>query len=196
MFMSLPRGAALLVCFALTPTLFGQDPPLELDFGEEIDFDMEQFEDFTSGDFGAPEPTAEEIAARGTLMAGVFLIIGLLSVVFLLLTAFVAYLLMDALNAVPESHRQLSPAIPWLLFVPLVNLVILFLVFIKVPESLSNYLASTDTAAPGDCGKSMGLWGAILWVVPCATPIGMVLLILSLLNISQAKKLARSIGVS
>lgn len=181
----------LLFCF--TAGVFPAQGQDDFQMDTDIQFDMgDEFEGFDEADFGAPVMSEEEIAAAQAMGAVVFF--GAIAACFLglLLTALVAYLMMDALNAVPKSFRQLSPMVPWLLFVPLVNIVILFLVFIKVPESLNAYLQSTGDTSQGDCGKSMGLWGSILYILGCTFPIGLVMLILAILKINGAKKVARA----
>lgn len=168
---------------------FPSDAEFQMD--QDIDFDMEGLEDF-GPDFGPPEISAEAQAAAGVLFLVFVLVAVVACVVGLVLTGLVAYWLMDALNAIPEPHRQMSPMVPWLLFVPLVQIVVLLLAFIKVPDSLSSYLRSMDDSSHGDCGKSNGLWGAILYLLGCTFPIGLVMLFLSLKKIHRAKLAARA----
>jgi magnesium-transporting ATPase (P-type) len=171
-----------------------QDP--DMDPGNFEIPELEGFDDFNEGDFGAPPMSAEDQAAAAALGFGMMIFVFLMSLVGLVLTALVAYLMMDALNAVPESFQQLQPWVPWLLFVPLVNLVVIFLVFLKVPDSLSTYLQSVGNTSQGDCGKNLGLWGCILYILGCTFPIGLVLLIMSILKINQAKKVAQQAAVA
>ncbi len=166
------------------------DPDFQLD--PDIDFDTEQF-DF-GADSGAVELSEEDQAAVAALGLGFIVLVLIIALVSIVLTAWVAYMLMDALQAVPEQHRQLSPVVPWLLFVPIVQYVVMFLVFLKVPDSLSSYLNSVGDQSQADCGKTLGLWGSILYVLGCTVPIGLVLLALSLIKINQAKKAARAVA--
>ena len=189
----------LLVLIAGTH-LPAQDPPTdipefdtsELDIGLPEDFDEIAGGDFTDGDFGAAEISAEEQAAIAAVSFGMVVAIIVMSLIGLLLTIFVAYLLMDAVNSVPEQFQQIAPWVPWLLLVPFVNIVVLIVAFIKVPESLSAYLNSIGDTSQGDSGKAVGLWGSVLYVLGCTFPIGLVLLIISLVKINQSKKIARS----
>jgi hypothetical protein len=163
----------------------------EFQFDQDIEFDMEEFEGFEGGDFGAAETTMEEEAAIALVGTAVIVLSLVFALITLVLAGCAAYLLSDALKAVPESHQQISPAIPWLLFIPVVNLVVLFLCFIKVPDSLRGYLDSTGNMTQADCGKSLGLWGSVASVIGCFFPIGIVLLFMSITRINKAKQLAR-----
>lgn len=190
---------ALLCCFsnavhAQNPRQFNLDPNNEFDPGMQIDpemefdFGMDGMEDWQS----SPPSLDPSTGAAATLATMAIVVIGL--VISLLLQAVVAYFLSSALKAVPEQYRELSPAIPWLLLVPFVNIVILFLAFIKVPRSLNKYLTSVGDTSQGDCGEQMGLWGAVLGIIPCTGPIGLILLIISLVKITQAKNVALAVN--
>jgi hypothetical protein len=167
-------------------------PNMEITVGEDmgdIGFDLEGLGDISDPDFVASgPPSAKEMAMVSGIMVGAA-IIGLLG---LLLMLFVAYLLSDALAALPAQFRLLPTWVPWLLLVPFINIVVFVLVFIKVPQSQSTFLASTGDNSMGDCGGSNGLWGVILYLVGCTFPIGLVLLVMSVLKINQAKKLIRA----
>lgn len=167
-----------------------QDPGFQVD--EEIEFDIGEFEGFGDDDFETQDLTPEQAAAVGMLSVGMIIAALVIGLIMFGLMIFAAYLLMDALNSVPEEYRQLSPMVPWLLFVPVVNLVILFLVFLKVPESLQAYLNSVGDTSQGDCGKNMGLWGAILYVVGCTAPIGLIMLVIAITKINAGKRAVRA----
>lgn len=180
---------AIIACLAIPCQALAQEEPVDVP-NLEIELDMpEGFEDFTEGDFGAPEVSAAEEAAAAVLIFG---LMAASACVALILSAIFAYLLMDAVSSVPEAHRKIAPWVPWLLFVPVANVVVLILAFIKVPESLSSYLDSIGKNSFGDCGKKIGIWGAILSLIGCTGLIGLVLLIISLMKINQAKRVARS----
>ncbi len=194
----------LVACCLLSAPARGQDdqptlqfdPNMQIDPGsmEDFGFNTDDFEDFGSEDFSPPELSAEDAAAATAVAMGMMIMIGVFAVIGVVITALVAYLLSDALSAVPESYRQMSSWIPWLLFVPLVQIVVLVLAFIKVPRSLSGYLASLGDQSQGDCGESNGLWGSILYILGCTFPIGLVLLVMSMLKINQAKRQIRSLA--
>ena len=57
-------------------------------------------------------------------------------------------------------HRELGPA-DFREHSSLFNLVWVFIVFQRVPESYQRYFASVGRNDVGDCGKSIGLWYAI-----------------------------------
>lgn len=168
----------------------GQDFSGEGDMS--IDFDMEDFEGFGSEEYGdefQQEAEQAAVAAGFAMMAGIacFAVFGLI------LTGVVAFLMSDALSSVPEEHQQLSPMVPWLLFVPLINIVVVFLVFIQVPKSLASYLASQGDTSQGDCGEKTGLWGVVLYVIGCTFPIGLVMMVMAILKINHAKKAAKAL---
>lgn len=163
-----------------------------IDLSPEIDFDIEGMEAFGDEDFTFDtELTPEEAAAGAAMFMAMLVAIGIMSLIGFAMVIWVAYSMMDALSALPEQYRELSPAVPWLLLVPLVNIVVLFLVFIKVPDSLKAFLEANGDTAHGDCGRSNGLIGSILYIIGCTFPIGLVLLVMSLLKISQAKQTVR-----
>lgn len=158
----------------------------------QFNFDAEEFSNFGEEGFDnglTPEQEAAASAIGMGLIIGYFCFIG----VMLLLQIYVAYLLYDALSAVPEQYRELEPWVPWLLFVPLANLVVIFLAFIKTPRSLAKCLAASGDTSHADCGESLGLWGAVLTVLGCTSPIGLILLIMSLLKINKAKQAVRQL---
>ncbi len=158
-----------------------------------IDFniDMDEFESFGQEGFSVETPL--DPATEATIQAIRIGSYGI-GLVGLLFSLFLAYQLASSLSAIPPTYRQLSPWVPWLIFVPLVGIVVLVLAFIKVPNSLSKYLASTGHVSQGDCGEKLGLWGAILTIIGCTAPIGLVLLLLSTLKIRQAKMVAKTLA--
>lgn len=177
--------SALLVfsLFAGAPIANAQE--LDVDFGEEFGDMMDE-----NGEFSA-QTTAEEEAMIAGALAAYFGFIVCMSIVSLVLSIYIAYSLYDALNTVPVEHRELEPWVPWLIFIPVVGIVVYFLGFIKTPKSLEKALNATGSNPHGDCGGSNGLWGMILCVIGCTAPIGIVLVIMSLLKINKAKQTLR-----
>lgn len=159
------------------------DMDFDFDFSDELGDGFSQFEE--DGFVAADEPSTMAVIATTIAML-------VLGVLMFLLVGVVAYLLSTALSAVPENFREMPPMLPWLLFIPLVNIVILILAFIKVPKSLNKYLTSIGDNSQGDCGEKLGLWGSILYILGCTFPIGLVMLVMSLMRINQAKKLAKA----
>ena len=183
--------ATCFIFLASALTAFPQDTPPEIPDFDTSDFEFElpeEMEGFTDNDFGA----AEESAANAAIGVAMMLAIAIFGIIGLIAVVLAAYLLMDALNAVPQQFQQIPPWVPWLLLVPFVNLVVLIIAFIKVPDSLASYLNSLGDHSQGDCGRKTGLWGSVLYILGCTFPIGLVLLIVSLMKINQAKQRAQA----
>ncbi len=171
-------------------------PALAQDAGNGMDFNFDaggELDGFGEDGFefqGDPEAEAAAAGIAIAVLIGYVCFIGLA----ILLQIFIAYLLYDALNAVPEQYRELESWVPWLLLVPLANIVVLFLAFIKTPRSLAKCLSASGDTSHGDCGESLGLWGAILCVIPCGAIVGLILLIMTLLKINKAKQAVRALA--
>lgn len=171
-------------------------PALAQEAGGGMDFNFDssgELDGFGEDGFefqGDPEAEAAAAGVAIAMLVGYLCFIGLA----ILLQIFIAYLLYDALNAVPEQYRELESWVPWLLLVPLANIVVLFLAFIKTPRSLAKCLGASGDTTHGDCGESLGLWGAILCVIPCGAIVGIVLLIMALLKINKAKQAVRALA--
>lgn len=183
---------------------FGDSQGIDFDFGEQtggddaggggedFNFDMSEFESFGTDDFDPAELNAEQEAAAA-LATGAIVGMILFGMLMYLLLVFVAYIQFDALQSLPEQFRMIPAFVPWLLLVPFVQIVILFVAFIKVPQSLSKYLQSIGNTEMGDCGEKNGLFGAIFYIIGCTFPIGLVLLVMSMMKISAARKLVKEI---
>ena len=115
----------------------------------------------------------------------------------LLAAAVTAYIIYDALNAVPQEHRRgITPNQVWLLLIPLFNLVWSFIVFQRVSESFQSYFEANGRPQPGDYGRGLGLAFSILFAmshipcVGCFTVLpALILLVLALIKISSYKNL-------
>ena len=110
------------------------------------------------------------------------------------IAVFVLYLLYDALRAIPPEYRSMEPGQVWLMLIPLFNLVWVFFVTQRIPESYQRFFNSRGRYDVGDAGKSLGLWYAICTVcsiIPClgffTALAGLVLLILFLVKITGLK---------
>lgn len=172
-------------------------PDMQIDAGDEFggDFGFEVGEDmeaFGKDDFNAEGLDPEAAAAATAVAAAVWIAMMAIAALLFFLLVLAAYLLSDALGAIPEEFREIPAWLPWLLLVPFVQIVILIVAFMKVPKSLSGYLASKGDTSMGDCGAGNGLWGAVLYLLGCTFPIGLVLLVMAILKINQAKKIARA----
>jgi hypothetical protein len=165
----------------------------QADVGDfDFNLDTTEFDDFGSESFQAQsdEELAAGEAAAGLIMLFAFGLSLLAFVAGFLFSLYIAYSLSSALSSIPEAYREMAPFVPWLIFVPVVNVVILILAFIKVPRSVKSYLASKGNHSHGDCGESYGLWGAILSLLGCTLPVGLVMLILSLNKLGKAQRAA------
>jgi hypothetical protein len=126
---------------------------------------------------------------------------GLLVVVVMLVVALavgvlVCYFLYQAARQIPAEHRKLGPSSVFLLLVPLLNVVWLFIVVIKLSESFQSYFSAQGRTDAGDCGYAIGLGWAIAVVcavVPVvnvlAGPAALILMILYLVKVTQLKAL-------
>ncbi len=164
--------------------------PQEFNFDLNADgFNTDEFSGFGEDGFQVEQPLDPAAAA---VLAAITIAMVLLAIVCLLFAIFMAYQLSSSLSAIPEPYRQMQAFMPWLIFVPLAGIVIFILAMIKVPRSVSAYLTSIGDSSQGDCGEKLGLWGAVLYLLGCTAPIGIVLLIMSLLKLGKAKALAKA----
>jgi hypothetical protein len=107
---------------------------------------------------------------------------------------FVCYQLYLAAARLPEANRKLAPAAVFLLLVPVVNMVWLFIVVMKLSEGYQQYFAAQQRTDVGDCGYRLGLGWAIAGlcvIVPIAHVFAglaaLILMILYLVKMSQLK---------
>ncbi|MCA9134751.1 MAG: hypothetical protein KDA45_16400 [Planctomycetales bacterium] len=195
-------AAALLALLGLAPQCvlsqeaspaLNPDTDFQLPSADNFDFDIEGMEGFGDPDYDPEAEIDPQVQAATDRVAWIITaVLAAMSLLMLLFTILLAVQLSSALQAVPEAYRQMSPFVPWLLFVPFVNIVILILAFIKVPRSLKGYLASMGDASQEDCGEKLGLLGAILFLLGFTMPVGLVVLLLALAKIGRAKKIARA----
>jgi hypothetical protein len=115
----------------------------------------------------------------------------------LLAAAVTAYIIYDALNAVPPEHRKgITPNQVWLLLIPIFNLVWSFIVFQRLSESFQSYFEANGRPQPGDYARGLGLAFSILLVITHIPCLGcftilptLILLVLTLVKISSYKSL-------
>ena len=127
-------------------------------------------------------------------MAVILLFVGIALAVMILINVFVCWLLQRAYASIPAEHRQMEPAMVWLLLIPCFNLIWNFMVFPKLGRSFRAYFESKGDTSHGDSGEKMGLWYAICTVcsiIPCvgyvAGPASLVLLIICLIKFSDLR---------
>lgn len=110
-------------------------------------------------EFGGTGGGTEEAMALGVILV-VFLVVLVFS---LAICVIFAYFMAAPLKRVPERYRTIEAWTPWLMLVPVVNLVMLWVLApFKIPESLKNYFDDSGSSLDvGDCGKNLGLGWAI-----------------------------------
>lgn len=109
------------------------------------------------------------VAAFGFGSAGFLLVGFVMYVVFGVLPAILAYILLDR---IPEEHRQQSPALALLLLIPLFSLIWAFFVYPRISDSFQSYFNSRNEQA-GDCGHSIALATCICAVCSLIPVVGM-----------------------
>ena len=142
-------------------------------------------------------PPEEAIAA----IVGAVMIFGLLFAVVLIgLTIWAAFILYRAMERLPAAHRQAPSWLPWLMPVPMANIVMPIIIGIKWPESFQGYFNATGRAADpaiGDAGKQLGLtWGicALCTLVPLLGLLALpVVIITAIMFIVRMNRLSRLI---
>ncbi len=122
--------------------------------------DAEQFQfDFEGG----------EAAAAGLLLVfvGVGLVIGIA------IAIVIAFLFWKPYSKVPQQFQTISPGLIWLLVIPLVNIVMMFIVAFQVPPAFKAYFDSIGDQSVGDAGKQVGMWWAICAILSIIPILGM-----------------------
>lgn len=158
---------------------FNQTPPNGFDEMPDL-----EFEDF---DFDQQGPNNADAAAGAAALMGMLACYGVFLLLAIGVQVWVTYLFYKDLSAVPEQFRELQPGMVWLLLVPLINIVMIFLVGIKIPQSYRKYFNSIGRTDVGDCGESLGLWMGITAVIGCS-PVALVLMIMLLMKLGDYRK--------
>ncbi len=124
---------------------------------------------------GAPKTLAMNNQDLGALFAGgaIFAAIAVALLVMALLMAIPAVLSFVVLNRIPEAHRKQTPAMAFLLLIPLFSLVWAFFVYPRIAESLKSYFDSKGDTSRGDCGAQLALWLCISSIASFVPFIGM-----------------------
>jgi hypothetical protein len=103
-----------------------------------------------------------EAAQAMAAMMAVFFMMAIVAVaISLAILAVVAWLISGCLKAIPPEHREMEPAMVWLILIPLFNVVWNFFVLPKTSRSFQRYFAAKGRTEFGDCGEKIGLWCAI-----------------------------------
>jgi hypothetical protein len=83
-----------------------------------------------------------------------------------LFAAPLAGLLWSLLVRVPEQHRQMRLSRVWILAVPLVHMIWLYIAITRVSTSFQRHFAALGRRGQGDCGYSVGLvLVAAVWIM-------------------------------
>jgi hypothetical protein len=123
--------------------------------------------------------------------------LGVLLVQFLIQLV-ICWLVYNAALTVPPEHREIEPALAFLLLVPCLGLFLNFLIQPAVARSFKRWFAARGVTTEGDCGESLAWWHAITSVcalVPCVPFVGLtaiVLQIIYLLRLSRVRSTARA----
>ena len=129
----------------------------------------------------------------------VFLFLGVLLLYFLI-QLFVCWCVYNAALTVPSEHREIEPALAFLLLVPCLGMFLNFLIQPAVARSYKRWFAARGVTNQGDCGESVAWWHAITSVcalVPCVPLAGMaaiVLQIIYLLRLSRVSAAGRALA--
>lgn len=113
--------------------------------------------------------------------------------VFLLIGLAVIYFLQTCYARIAPEHRQMEPAMVWLLLIPLFNIVWMFFVYLRLAKSFQGAYAAQGRSE-GDCGEKIALIYCITAcaaMIPCvnliAGPAALVLLIIVLIRFNGLK---------
>lgn len=133
---------------------------------------------------------ADEPAGPPAALVAVLVVVGLVvALISIAILVFVLLLLSGFLKALPAEHREMEPAMVWLLLIPCFNIIWNFFVFPRISTSYQNHFKSIGRTDVGDCGAAMGLWYSICQVIGCvALPVALILLILFLVQVHGLKK--------
>lgn len=123
-------------------------------------------------------------------------IVGVALLVGIGIMVYVCYLIFEAQKALPPQHQKIQPGLVWLIMVPCLNVFWNFYVFTQVPASYQSYFGSTgepyDTSlgALGIAYSVLALFGVIPYLGACLGLVALVVLIIFLVKLTEAKKRA------
>jgi hypothetical protein len=119
----------------------------------------------------------------GLLALVFFFFLGVLLLHFLI-QVLICWFVYNAALAVPPEHREIEPALAFLLLVPCIGLFLNFLIQPAVARSFKRWFAARGVTTEGDCGESLAWWYAITSVcalVPCVPFVGLAAIVLQIL---------------
>jgi hypothetical protein len=126
-----------------------------------------------------------------------FAFLGVLLVHFLI-QALICWFVYNAALDIPAEHREIEPALAFLLLVPCLGLFLNFLIQPAIARSFKRWFASRGVTSEGDCGESIAWWYAITSVcalVPCVPFVGLAAIVLQvvyLVRLARVRSTARA----
>ncbi len=88
----------------------------------------------------------------------------LLLIIFLILISYTHY---KALKQIPSKYRKISPWLAWLILIPGINLILIWIISVfQLPASFKNYFNTKGKTELGDCGRNLGLAWALVLTLP------------------------------
>ncbi len=120
-----------------------------------------------------------------------FVFLGLLLLRFLI-QCVICWMVYRAAESVPPEHREIEPALAFLLLVPCLDIFLNFLVQPSVARSYRRWFESRGDTSEGDCAENLAWWYAITTVcahVPCVPFAGLVAVILQIVFLLRVSRL-------
>ncbi|MGL6076105.1 MAG: hypothetical protein ACRC8S_18255 [Fimbriiglobus sp.] len=99
------------------------------------------------------------------MIFGILGVICLVLLIFFVIHIFFTLNISKTLKLVSSRNRKMEPGMVWLMFVPLLGYVWIFMVVLKTAESLDEEFYDRRLRSEGDFGKTIGLIWAICSVV-------------------------------
>ena len=156
----------------------------------------EGFEGMEAGEGLTPEQQQQLEQGMMAFFAAFAMVFAVIFVVVLVIEIFVLFQLYKVAARIPEEHQQVGPVMVWLLLIPCVNLVMLFIVFPGIVKGFKSYFASQDRTDVEDCGAGLVKWfliTAVASIVPfvnyIAGPAAFVIFIMLFMKFLSLKNL-------
>jgi len=106
-----------------------------------------------------PGVGADEALGIICIVAGVVLLVVYTIRIFYCLT------MQKALSRVAPEHRTMEPGMVWLYLIPCLDIIWLFMIAIRVPESLGNEFRARGRDDGSDYGKGIGITSAVVMLL-------------------------------
>src|SRR5260221_12215584 len=128
----------------------------------------------------------------GLLTAFVLFFLGL-ALLHFLVQVLVCWFAYNAALLVPPEHREIEPALAFLLLVPCLGLFLNFLIQPAVARSFRRWFAARGVSTEGDCGESLAWWHAIAGIcayVPCVPFAGLAAIALQIVYLVRLARVS------